>query len=104
MWASLDGQGKLTGKPMPLPLAAEGAASSVAIESVSGKLRAVIARTPLDALALDAIDLSSSTQRAYPLLVLDGPPSLDVALVLHGGVAFFNDDGPSTQDKRARRD
>jgi hypothetical protein len=41
--------------------------------------------------------------RAFPLLTLDRPPSMDVTLLLHGGVLFFNDDGPAVSDKRARR-
>ena len=56
-----------------------------------------------DAIALDGIDLGVPEPRAYPLLTLDGPPSLDVALVLESGALYFNDDGPAAADKRARR-
>jgi hypothetical protein len=37
------------------------------------------------------------------VLTLDGPPSLDVALVIEGGALYFNDDGPTPADRRARR-
>ncbi len=103
MWTTLDAQGKVIGKPARIPLAGEGAATSVSIEAPDGKLRAVVARSSPDAIGLDAVDLAVKDVRAFPLLHLDGPPSLDVALVLHGGVLFFNDDGPTPQDKRARR-
>jgi hypothetical protein len=56
-----------------------------------------------DAIALDAVDLSVAEPLAIPLLTLDGPPSLDVALVMDGGILYFNDDGPAPADKRARR-
>ena len=47
--------------------------------------------------------VGASNPRGFSLLTLDGPPSLDVALVLQDGILFFSDDGPSSQDKRARR-
>ncbi len=103
MWALVDPQGKVSGRPARIPVAGEGAATSVAIEAPDGKLRAVVARSSPDAIALDAVDLAAKDARAFPLVNLDGPPSLDVALVLHGGALFFNDDGPAPQDKRARR-
>lgn len=103
LWVTLDGKGKPTAKPVKLPLGGDGAASSVAIESTpTGGLRGVVARGTGDAIALDAVELGASP-RASPLLMLDGPPSLDVALVVDGDDVFFNDDGPSAADKRARR-
>jgi hypothetical protein len=101
MWATI-GAGA-PAKPLKLPLGGEGAASSVALEGTATGLRAVVARSMSDAIALDAVDLSTPEPKAYPLLTLDGPPSLDVALVLESGALYFNDDGPSPSDKRARR-
>ena len=104
MWATIAG-GKV-GKPVKLPLGGDGAATSVALESSTlegGGLRAVVARSMTDAIALDAVDLSVAEPLAIPLLTLDGPPSLDVALVMDGGILYFNDDGPAPADKRARR-
>ena len=40
---------------------------------------------------------------AFPILALDGPPSLDIAMTLLGNALYFNDDGPETGDGRARR-
>ena len=103
MWATVGANGKVATKPLKLPLGGDGAPTSVALESAGGALRAVIARSMTDAIALDGIDLTAAAPRAFPLLTLDGPPSLDVALVLDDGSLYFNDDGPSPADKRARR-
>jgi hypothetical protein len=99
-WAKLDASGRPEGKPARVALAGEGAATSVAIEAAP-TLRAVVARSTPEAIAIDAVEPSTPT--AATLLVLDGPPSLDVALVLDRGVLFFNDDGPRPADRRARR-
>jgi hypothetical protein len=103
MWATVGVSGKMMSKPVKLPLGGDGAATSVALEGTATGLRAVVARSMADAIAIDGIDLSVPEPRAFPLLTLDGPPSLDVALVLEGGALYFNDDGPSPADKRARR-
>ncbi len=103
MWASVDASGKVARKPVKLPLGGDGAASSVAIAAEGEVMRAVVARSSLDAISLDAIDLAATVPQAFPLLTLDGPPSLDVALVMEGGALFFNDEGPAPADKRARR-
>ena len=102
MWTTLGEQGKPT-RPVKLSLGGAGAATSVALDASSGALRAVIARSMSDAVVLDAVDLSAEEPRGFPLLTLDGPPSLDVALVLDGAALYFNDDGPAPADKRARR-
>jgi hypothetical protein len=102
MWATVGSDGKPT-KPVKVPLGGDGAATSVALERHADGLRAVLARSMNDAIALDAVELMVAQPRAFPLLTLDGPPSLDVALVLEGGALYFNDDGPSAADKRARR-
>lgn len=102
MWATIDATGKRS-KPLKVPLGGDGAATSVTLEAHAAGLRAVVARSMIDAIALDAVDLGAAEPRAFPLLTLDGPPSLDVALVIEGGALYFNDDGPSPADKRARR-
>jgi hypothetical protein len=103
MWATVGANGKPLAKPMKLPLGGEGAPTSVTLERHPSGLHAVVARSTPDAIALDAIELSSADPRAFPILTLDGPPSLDVALVLAGSALYFNDDGPIPADKRARR-
>jgi hypothetical protein len=102
MWSTVGPTGKVA-KPLKLPLGGDGAATSVALEANAGSLRAVIARSMTDAIAIDGVDLTAREPQAFPLLTLDGPPSLDVALVLEGGALYFNDDGPQPADKRARR-
>lgn len=104
-WARLDGAGKPVQKPARIPLAGDGAATSVAIEAGNGAagLRAVVARSTADAIMLDAVDLAASSPKPASLLSLDGPPSLDVALVLENGRLYFNDEGPNVADRRARR-
>jgi hypothetical protein len=59
-----------------------------------------------DELSLDAarVPLDAAGQLdSYPLLSLDGPSSLDVALALHGDELLFTDDGPDATDARVRR-
>lgn len=102
-WAKLDPAGKPIDKPARIPVAGDGAATSVAIEASSSSVRAVVARSTADAVSLDAVDLSVAAPKPSSLLALDGPPSLDVALVLDGGVLYFNDEGPHVSDRRARR-
>lgn len=104
-WVNLDDAGKPAAKPIKLPLAGDGAATAVALERSSGLvgLRAIVARSTPDAVALDAIDLSGPTPRPGALLSLDGPPSLDVALVLDRDLVYFNDEGPRPADRRLRR-
>jgi hypothetical protein len=105
MLGTLGANGKTTKNPVKLPLGGEGAATSVALEGQMGEpdtLRAVIARSMTDAIVLDAVDIALGSP-PIPLLTLDGPPSLDVALVLDKGALYFNDDGPSASDKRARK-
>ena len=103
MWTTIGANGKMAQRPVKLPTAGEGAATSVALERHPKGLHAVVARSMTDAIALDAIELAVAEPRAFPLLALDGPPSLDVALVLDSGALYFNDDGPTPSDKRARR-
>ncbi|HVJ93619.1 MAG TPA: hypothetical protein VM580_27645 [Labilithrix sp.] len=101
-WTKLDASGKLTQKPAQIPLAGDGAATSVAIDA-SAHFRAVVARSTPDAIMLDAVDLSASPSRVAPLVTLDGPPSLDVVLFLEDDIVYFNDDGLNPADRRARR-
>jgi hypothetical protein len=77
--------------------------TAIALDGSAARPRAILARSSFEAIALDAVDLSVASLRSIPLVTLDGPPSLDVALVTERGVLYFNDDGPETTDKRARR-
>ena len=95
--------GKVLERPTKLPMGGDGAATSVALEPHPLGIHAVVARATAESIALDVLELSAQRPRAYPILTLDGPPSLDVALVLDRTGLFFNDDGPAVSDKRARR-
>jgi hypothetical protein len=97
----LDDGGHPAGKPVRLTLAGEGAATSVVLDATAGPARAVVARSTIDAISLDAVELGKGG--ATSLFALDGPPSLDVALVLDRDVLYFNDEGPRPSDRRARR-
>jgi hypothetical protein len=103
MWATVGADGKAKQRPVKLPAGGDGTATSVALERHAKGLHAVVARSMADAIALDGMDLSAAEPHAFPLVTLDGPPSLDVALVIDGGTLYFNDDGPAAADKRARR-
>jgi hypothetical protein len=96
-WARLDPDGKPAVKPARMQLAGDGAATAVAIEGS----HAVVARSTVDAIALDGVDLGNVQSAA--LISLDGPPSLDVSLHFAGPVLYFNDEGPDPADRRARR-
>jgi hypothetical protein len=100
-WARLDPTGKPLERPTRIPLAGEGAATSVVLD---GGGRAIVARSTSDGISLDGVDLGVTPPRTAALLSLDGPPSLDVALAAsRGDVVYFNDDGPKPVDRRARR-
>lgn len=103
LWTTLDDKGKAVAKPSRIALGGEGAATSVALERGAAGVRAVVARSTHEAIALDAIELHPQAAKAAPLLMLDGPPSLDVALLVRDDVLFFNDEGPTAADRRARR-
>jgi hypothetical protein len=60
-----------------------------------------VVRGSKEELSLDAIDLEGG--KPYLLYVLDGPPSLDVALAVAGEGLFFNDEGATAAEKRVRR-
>lgn len=101
-WTTLDDVGKPSAKPSRIPLAGEGAATAVAFES-RPSLRAVVARSTPEVISLDAVDLVASPPKVSSLLALDGPPSLDIAMVFNDDVLYFNDEGPHALDRRARR-
>jgi hypothetical protein len=46
---------------------------------------------------------SASAVVPFPLVALDGPPSLDVAIAITGEELFFNDESADTDTRRVRR-
>jgi hypothetical protein len=108
MFALLDEKAKPVRDPIKLRLRDAGTVTAIALDSdpQSRLLHAVVARAAQDELSLDAarVPLDAAGQLdSYPLLSLDGPSSLDVALALRGDELIFSDDGPDAADARVRR-
>ncbi len=91
-------------EPGRLPLAGEGFPTSIAFEGSASALHAIIARAATDMIVLDGLDLARDHPfTPFPLVTLDGPPSLDVALAVTAGSLFFNDESVDADARRARR-
>ncbi len=104
MIGALDATGHLVGEVTRTRGAGDGFPTSVALERVPAALRVVLTRAARDDLFLDALEITKGKKPvAYPLFMLDGPPSLDVSLSVQGGGVFFNDDGVEVADGCARR-
>lgn len=108
MFALLDEKAKPVRDPTKLKLRDAGTVTAIALDSdpQSRLLHAVLARSAQDELSLDAarVPLDAAGQLdSYPLLTLDGPSSLDVALALRADELIFSDDGPDAADARVRR-
>ncbi len=108
MFALLDDKAKPTRDPIKLRLRDPGTVTAIALDSdpQSRLLHAVLGRSSQDELSLDAarVPLDAGGQLdSYPLLALDGPASLDVALALRADELIFSDDGPDASDARVRR-
>ncbi len=106
MLAKLDAEGKPVGEPMRTRGAGEGFPTSIALTNDDGVLRAAAARAQEDAVVLDLLQWPGrGPVRAYPLVKLDGPPSMDVALAISGGTIFFDDEALPSQggDWRVRK-
>ncbi len=100
MLAMLDAQGQRKGDATRIKTADEGFATGVWLDPRStSRVRGMLVRSSVDALNLDAFEEGTT----WPLLVLDGPPSLDVPLGFAGDAIVFGDDGPGTDDRRLRR-
>ncbi|HSQ67009.1 MAG TPA: hypothetical protein VLM85_27515 [Polyangiaceae bacterium] len=106
MFAMLDAHARPTRDPIKVRLRDEGVATAIVLDTTATRMvHAVVARSAQDELWLDAVRIPLDPAGAvdsYPLTVLDGPSSLDVALALGGEQLFFSDDGPEAADARAR--
>jgi len=90
--------------PQRLPVAGDGFHTAIAFDGVGATLHAVLARAETDMIVLDGIDLTHDADvTAYPLVTLDGPPSLDVALGVVGPSLFWNDESADAESRRVRR-
>ncbi len=106
MVVELDRKGQLVAAPSRVRLGGDGAAHAIALEARPSGAVAVIARASKDEVVLDAAELGvlgKTGPQAWPLLSLEGPPSMDVVVEIAQGALYFNDDGHEDKDKRTRR-
>jgi hypothetical protein len=103
MFAWLGPSGRPTGEPMHLPVAGDGFPTALTMDEDHGVLHAVLARAAAEGIVLDAVTINGEPRPPFPLLTLDGPPSLDVAPSMSGADLFWNDEGQDREAKRARR-
>jgi hypothetical protein len=84
----------------------DGFPTAIALEGSTASLHAVVAQAAPDLITLDAMDITRAGHDAitpFPLVALDGPPSLDVALALAGDDLVFNDESTDAESRRVRR-
>jgi hypothetical protein len=104
MLAWLGPTGAPASEPARLPLAGDGFPTAVALEGSPSALHAILARAASDMIVVDGIDIQpGQAVTPYPLVTLDGPPSLDVALAVTGDALFFNDESAEADARRVRR-
>ncbi len=108
MFALLDDKAHATRDPAKLKFHDEGTVTAITLDADPGArlLHAVATRVAQDELWIDAARLpldANGALESYPLVALDGPSSLDVALALRGNELIFSDDGPDAADARVRR-
>ncbi len=104
MFAWLAPSGHAASDPQRLTVGGDGFPTAIAFDGSNGALHAVLARAETDMIVLDGIDLTGDHDvTAYPLVTLDGPPSLDVALGVVGASLFWNDESADAETRRVRR-
>lgn len=100
MLAILDEKGAKKGDPTRIKTADEGFATGVWLDPRSTHgVRGMLVRSSPSALDLDVFDGATT----WSLLLLDGPPTLDVPFAFAGNAILFGDDGPGKDDQRLRR-
>jgi hypothetical protein len=105
MVARVDGHAHVLGTPERLPTAARGRPTAVALVAAGDGVRAVLARTDRDEVAIDAISIrpDGAAERAWQLLDADAPASFDVAMALTNDALYFDDIGSAPGDHRVKR-
>jgi hypothetical protein len=107
MFALLDDRAHPVRDPIKLHLRDPGVVTAITLDDDPSArlLHAVVARVSQDELWLDGaripLDAGGSVE-SYPLLALDGPSSMDVALGLRGDELVFSDEG-GPDDARVKR-
>ena len=106
MFAWLGPSGAPVSEPARLPVTGDGFPTAIALDGTPGTLHAVLARAGTDMVLLEGLDLQRDAHEAvtpFPLIALDGPPSLDVALAMTSASLFFNDESADADGRRVRR-
>jgi len=108
MFALLDEKARAVRDPIKLHFRDEGTVTAITLDGDPSArlLHAVATRVAQDELWIDAARIpldAGGALESYPIVPLDGPSSLDVALALHGDALIFSDDGPDASDARVRR-
>ncbi len=105
MLARLDAGGHVVGVPQPLVLAADGRPTAIVAASSPGGARAIVARSGLDSVTLDGMEMSAdgTEGQAWPVLDLDAPSPFDVALSLVDDTLVYDDAGGAGGHRRVRR-
>lgn len=103
MLATLDARGKVQGEALRLPAGGDGFPTGVWLDrEATGRVRGVLVRGDGDDLQLDAFEVGAKAAVAWPVMMLDGPASLDVPLAFAASALVFGDDGPDAADRRLR--
>ena len=113
MLAWLDEKGRLQRDPLRARGAGDGFPTAIVLDPKANPIRGILSRSGHYELTLDTLEVApDGSSRTFPLLTLDGPPSLDVSLALLDGASptrdggqslvFYNDDGPDAGARRAR--
>ena len=103
MVVQLDEHGRAEQAPSKLPVGGDGLATNVALEPHEGSLRAFLARAGRGYLEIDALVLGREAPRAYPLLGVEGPSSMDPSMVPLGDSLVYADEGKELGTRRLRR-
>lgn len=104
MLAKLDPRGRPLREAVRAPLAGEGIATGITLTTAGRSVHAFLARSTREEVVLDAFDASLEPGvRAYSLLAIDGPPSIEVGMGTLGDWLFYDDEGAAPGDRRVRR-
>lgn len=103
MLAGLDARGNVQGETLHLATGGDGFPTGVWLDrGATGRVRGVLVRGDGDDLQLDAFEAGARASVAWPVMMLDGPASLDVPLAFADTALIFGDDGPDAADRRLR--
>jgi hypothetical protein len=97
MFAWLDQNGRALAEPLRTHGSGDGAPTAVVVMRSGPTIRAVLARSAHDEVVLDALTPdATAVGTPFPILGLDGPPSLDVSMGLLGDTLYFNDESEAS--------